>query len=157
MKQIILFASITMASGLLFANIYNSMIDAKSWGADIPQSIETARNYFKTVNPGNFFRIFSPLNQILALLALIILWKVSPATRFYLSVALILYVLGDLLTFAYFYPRNDIMFKDAKLTDIDNIRNAWLGWNSMNWFRSLIVFVGIIFSFLALHKFYTSK
>ncbi len=146
-----------MASGLLFANIYNSMIDAKSWGADIPQSIETARNYFKTVNPGNFFRIFSPLNQILALLALIILWKVSPATRFYLSVALILYVLGDLLTFAYFYPRNDIMFKDAKLTDIDNIRNAWLGWNSMNWFRSLIVFVGIIFSFLALHKFYTSK
>jgi len=45
------------ANGLLFTNIYNSMIDAKSWGADLPHSIETARQYFKSINPGKFFRI----------------------------------------------------------------------------------------------------
>ena len=157
MKQLFLFASIALASGLLFTNIYNSMIDARAWGADIPQSIETARNYFKTVNPGNFFRIFSPVNQILALLVLILFWKVSPGIRIYLGVALILYVLGDVFTFAYFYPRNDIMFKGAQLTEIDTIRKAWTGWNTMNWLRSLIIFVGLIFSFLALHKIYSSK
>lgn len=157
MKQIFLFASIALASGLLFTNIYNSMIDAKSWGADIPNSIETARNYFKAVNPGNFFRIFSPLNQILALLVLILFWKVSPSSRIYLGVALLLYVLGDVFTFAYFYPRNDIMFKDAQLDEIYTIRNAWIGWNNMNWLRSLIVLIGLIFSFLALHKTYSSK
>lgn len=157
MKQIFLFASIALASGLLFTNIYNSLIDAKSWGADIPNSIETARNYFKAVNPGNFFRIFSPLNQILALLVLILFWKVSPSSRIYLGVALLLYVLGDVFTFAYFYPRNDIMFKDAQLDEIYTIRNAWIGWNNMNWLRSLIVLIGLIFSFLALHKTYSSK
>ncbi|MBS1921663.1 MAG: hypothetical protein JST17_15555 [Bacteroidetes bacterium] len=32
MKPLFLFASITLANGLLFTNIYNSMIDATSWG-----------------------------------------------------------------------------------------------------------------------------
>ena len=157
MKQLILFASIALASGLLFTNIYNSMVDTKSWGADIPHSIETARKYFKTVNPGNFFRIFSPVNQVLGLLVLILFWKVSSTVRIYLAIALAFYVLGDVFTFAYFYPRNEIMFKSAQLPDIDTIKKAWTGWNSMNWLRSLIVFVGLLFSFLALHKIYTIK
>lgn len=156
MKQFFLFASIALASGLLFVNVYNSMIDATSWGTDIPKSIETAREYFKTVNPGNFFRVFSPVNQVLGLLALILFWKVSTTVRIYLGIALVLYVLGDVFTFAYFYPRNDIMFKNP-VTDIDTIRQAWTGWNSMNWLRSFIVLTGLIFSFLALRKIYTTK
>lgn len=156
MRKLFLFASIALASGLLFTNIYNSLIDATSWGGDIPKSIETAREYFKVVNPGNFFRIFSPANQVLGLLALVLFWKASTTVRIYLGTALALYVLGDVFTFAYFYPRNDIMFK-AQLTDIEAIRNAWMGWNSMNWLRSFILFVGLIFSFMALHKIYTAK
>ena len=122
MKKIILFLSIVLASGLLLTNIYNSLIDAKSWGADIPASLATARLYYKSVNPGNFFRIFSPANQVLGLLALIAFWKSSPRTRLYLGIAFFLYVLGDLFTFAYFYPRNEIMFKTAQLTDIDLLK-----------------------------------
>ena len=64
--MIILFAFISIACGLLFVNLYTSLIDAKSWGCDIPNSIATTREYYKTVNPGDFFRIFSPVNQILA-------------------------------------------------------------------------------------------
>ncbi|MCB0709557.1 MAG: hypothetical protein KDC15_09235 [Chitinophagaceae bacterium] len=123
MKQVILFLSLALACGLLFTNIYNSMIDAKSWGTDIPGSIETAREYFKAVNPGNFFRIFSPNNQVLALVALVLFWKSSLSVRIYLGITLELYVLSELFTFAYFYPRNDIMFKNS-LTDIDAIRKA---------------------------------
>lgn len=157
MKQLFLFASIVLASGLLFTNIYNSMIDATSWGADIPNSIQTTREYFKTVNPGNFFRIFSPVNQVLALVALILFWKTSSRARIFLGTALALYVLGDVFTFAYFYPRNDIMFKTAALTDIDTITNAWKGWSTMNWLRSAILFAGLIFSFIAWRKIYTIK
>ncbi len=156
MIQVILFLSLALASGLLFTNIYNSMIDAKLWGTDIPRSIETAREYLKAVNPGNFFRIFSPINQVLALVALVLFWKSSPTVRIYLGITLVLYVLSELFTFSYFYPRNDIMFKNS-LTDIDAIRKAWTGWNSMNRLRSFILFAGIIFSFMALHKTYTSK
>lgn len=156
MIQVILFLSLALASGLLFTNIYNSMIDAKLWGTDIPRSIETAREYLKAVNPGNFFRIFSPINQVLALVALVLFWKSSPTVRIYLGITLVLYVLSELFTFSYFYPRNDIMFKNS-LTDIDAIRKAWTGWNSMNRLRSFILFAGIIFSFMVLHKTYTSK
>lgn len=152
MKDIFLFTSITFASGLLFTNIYNSMIDAKSWGADIPHSIETARQYFKSINPGKFFRIFAPINLILALVTLILFWRVSTEVRTFLGVAFALYVLVDVFTFAYFYPRNDVMFKTAQLTDVDAIRKAWTGWNSMNWLRSFIILVGLIFSFLALYN-----
>jgi hypothetical protein len=151
-KNIFLFASISVASGLLFVNIYNSLIDVRSWGSDIPNSIASAREYFKAVNPGNFFRIFSPVNQLLALLVLILFWKVSPAIRLFLGIAFGWYVLGDVLTFVYFYPRNDILFKTAQLTDVETLKKAWSEWNDVNWIRSLIVLTGLIFSFISLHK-----
>ncbi|HTE00085.1 MAG TPA: DUF1772 domain-containing protein [Mucilaginibacter sp.] len=154
MKTLILFASISIASGLLLVNVYTSLVDAKSWGSDIPHSITTAREYFKTVSPGNFFRIFSPVNQILGLLVLILFWKTSPSIRLCLGSALILYILGDVFTFAYFYPRNDIMFKTAQLTDIDLLRKTVSEWSIMNWVRSLAVLAGLIFSFISLHKIY---
>jgi hypothetical protein len=152
MKNFILFASIIMAGGLLFVNIYTSLVDARSWGSNIPNSIATAREYYKVVNPGNFFRIFSPANQLLALLVLILFWKMSPAVRLYLGVAFVLYVLADVLTFAFFYPRNDIMFKTAQLTDVDTLKKVWAEWSAMNWIRSLIIMIGLFFSFLSLHK-----
>ena len=153
--MILLFASISFACGLLFVNLYTSLIDAKSWGSDIPNSIATAREYYKTVNPGDFFRIFSPVNQILAVLVLVLFWKSSPPIRMYLGVALVMYILGDILTFAYFYPRNDIMFKTAQLTDLSLLKKTWSEWTMMNWFRSLVILVGLLFSFLSLHKIYS--
>ncbi len=155
MKNILLFGSIALASGLLFTNIYTSLIDAKSWGSDIPNSIATARMYFKTVNPGNFFRIFSPVNQILALVVVILFWKYSPSIRLTLGIAFGLYMIADALTFAFFYPRNDIMFRDAALTDVDLLKRVWSEWCTMNWVRSLVLFLGLWFSFLSLHKIYS--
>ena len=157
MKNIILFTSILLACGLMMTNIYNSMVDVKSWGSSIPGSIETAREYFRSVNPGNFFRVFSPANQVLALLAVILYWKSSVTIRVFLVIAFIMYILGDVFTFAYFYPRNDIMFKAVQLKDVEKLKNTWNEWKNMNWIRSLILLIGIIFSFLSLHKIYTLR
>jgi hypothetical protein len=155
MKIFILFLSISLTSGLLFTNLYSSLIDARSWGSDMPNSISAARSYFKTVTPGIFFRIFSPANQILALLVLILFWKSSASIRLCLGAAFVLYVLADVLTFAYFYPRNDIMFRTAQLTDVDLLKKVWSEWSMMNWIRSLILLAGLVFSFLSLHKIYS--
>lgn len=155
MKKIILFASIVLSSGLLFANLYTSLIDANSWGSDIPNSIAAAREYFKVVNPGVFFRLFSPINQALGLIALVLFWKASPSISLSLGVALICYLSAEALTFTYFFPRNDIMFKDAPLTDIALLKKTWSEWNSMNWVRTVILLIGVIFSILSLHKIYS--
>ena len=154
MKTIILFISIGIASGLLFVNVYTSLVDAKSWSSDIPNSIATTREYFKTVSPANFFRLFSPINQVLGLLVLIVFWKTSPSIRLCLGVAFVLYILGDVFTFAYFYPRNDIMFKTAQLTDVDLLRKTAAEWSAMNWLRSLVILTGLVFSCISLHKIY---
>ena len=145
-----------VAAGLLLANVYTSMVDARSWGSDIPNSIATARDYFKTVNPGNFFRIFSPLNQVLALLALVLFWKPGSDIRLCLGITLLLYVLSDVMTFAYFYPRNDFMFRDAALTDVSGLTKAWSEWSSMNWVRSAMLLAGMALSALSLQRMYSS-
>lgn len=154
MKTIFLFASIGIASGLLFTNIYTSLVDARSWGSDVPHSIAAAREYFKVVSPGNFFRIFSPINQLLGLLVLILFWKASPAIRLSLGAAFVLYIIADAFTFAYFYPRNDIMFKTARLTDVDLLKQTVSQWATMNWLRTAIVFAGLCCSCVSLHKLY---
>ena len=156
MILLLLFTSISLASGLLFTNIYTSVVDAKSWGANIPQSIKTAREYFKIVNPGNFFRIISPLNQVVALLVLILFWKISATVRIYLGMALALYVLTEVFTFAYFHPRNKILLETSPLPDIDTLKKAWSERSDMDWVRRFFLFAGLVFSFLALHKVYTA-
>jgi hypothetical protein len=157
MKTIILFASICLASGLLFTNVYTSLVDVKSWGNDIPNSIATTRAYFKVTNPGTFFRVFSPINQILSLLVLILYWKSAPSIRLSLGLAFVMYVLTETFTFRFFFPRNELIYNTAQLTDIDLLKKTVSEWGNMNWVRNLMLLIGVIFSFLSLHKIYSNK
>jgi hypothetical protein len=149
LRKLSLALAISIAAGLLFTNIYNSLVDARNWGANIPASIQTARDYFKTANPGTFYRIFSPANQVADLLALILCWRAGKRVRIYCAIAFVCAVAGDMLTFAYFYPRNDILFKSPIATNLEAIKTAWEQWSSMNWFRSLMCAVTLVFDFLA--------
>jgi len=155
MKKIILFVSLVWASGILMTNVYNSLIDAKSWGSDIPNSILAARQYFKTVDPGDFYRVFSPINQVLGLLSVILFWKAGRNIRLVLIGAFVLYFAADMFTFAYFYPRNDIMFREAM--DLEKIRNAWEGWTTMNWLRTLMVAAGVFGTAFSLNAVYARR
>lgn len=157
MRKIILFTSAALASGILFVNIFSSLVIAVAFEANIPDSIVAAREFFKTVNPGNFFKIFSPLTQLLALSALILFWKKVPSVRLTLGLALVCYVLADIFTFTYFHPRNDIMFMSAQLPDTETLKRTASEWSSMNWVRSFIVLVGVVCSFLSINKFYSGK
>ena len=124
LRKSILMLATTFAAGLLFVNLYTSLIDAVSWGSNIPASTQTARDYYKAANPGDFFRIFSPINQILSLLALIICWKAGKRIRLYCIFALLLAIAADAMTFGFFYPRNEIMF-NGPISDTSAIRTAW--------------------------------
>src|SRR5262249_4867137 len=110
MKKAILFLSIICASGLTMVSIYNTIIDAQSWASDIPMSIQTARNYFRHVDPRRFFTVVGPVNEILALLAVILFWRDSIRTRVCLAASLVLYSAIVVLTLAYFVPRDLILF-----------------------------------------------
>jgi hypothetical protein len=150
-RRVVLYLSIIALGGVLGANAYTSVVDAPSWGASIPESLETARKYFQSSNPGTFFRVASPLAQILTLIALVVCWRAGTRIRLLVAVALVLTICADLLTFLYFYPRNDIMF--VQTIDVPAATQAWQEWSSMNHVRSGLVLAALVCQLAALSRF----
>jgi hypothetical protein len=94
---------------LLGAGLYESVVLAPNLqGA--PSSLEHARGFYHATNPGMFFRVLSPGTQIFLLLAQVCNWAPAPLTRWRLAGALVLAILGDVITFKLHYPRNTILF-----------------------------------------------
>jgi hypothetical protein len=141
--------SAAVAAGILFVNVYNSLIDAPNWGADLPNSVQAARQYFAVANPGSFFRVISPINQVLAVVALIVCWKFG-RERYIAIGSLVLTILADVLTFGYFYPRLDVLFVAPMDAGTDALRLAWEQWSTMNWFRSAMCAVNVFLAFTLL-------
>jgi len=154
MKKSILFLSITCASGLTMVSIYNTIIDAQSWGSDIPTSIQTARDYYQHVDPRRFFSLAGPVNEALILLTLILFWKDSVKLRVCFGTALVLYAGIVILTLAYFVPRDLILFTWPIPDHLEEIRAASAQWSHMNWLRSLLGLGGVLFSFKGLDTYY---
>lgn len=148
-RSILLALSAATAAGILFVNLYNSVVDAPNWGADLPNSLVAARHYFTVANPGTFYRVISPLNQVLALIAVIVCWK-SGNTRYIALGSLVLAVLGDVFTFGYFYPRNEILFAAPIEASVDVVRRAWQEWSTMNWLRSALCGANALLAFMLL-------
>lgn len=152
MKKLVLYASVAFSSGLFFTNIYNSLVNAANWESNVPNSITATKDFFVVANPGTFFQLIDPTNLILIMLALILFWKKSTSIRLYLGIALLCYISSMILTFTYFYPRNEIMFLSEQLPDTEILKKVASEWGRMNWVRSLIWLAGLICSFLALDK-----
>ena len=140
-RFVVLWLAVIVIGGILGANVYTSAVDARNWGANLPTSLTAARSYFSAANPGSFFRVASPLAQVLSLLALILCWNV-PGARLLAGVAVAANVTGDLMTFAYFYPRNAIMFTNPM--NADAAAQAWRGWTAMNHLRSAVVLAALL-------------
>src|SRR5262245_32031210 len=124
MKKSIVFLSIICASGLTTLSAYNTVIDAESWGSNIPTSIQTARDYFQHVDPRRFFTVAGPVNLILIVLTLILFWKDSVKIRVYFATSLVLYAAIVILTVVYFVPRDLILFRSSIPDHIEEIRMA---------------------------------
>lgn len=151
MKRIILYAAVAFSSGLFFTLIYNSVVNAANWESNIPQSITATRDFFVVANPGTFFQLVDPTNMLLVVLALILFWKKS-SIRLYLGIALLCYITSMILTFTYFYPRNEIMFLSEQLPDTESLKKAATEWGRMGWVRSMLSLAGLVCTFITLDK-----
>ena len=152
MKKIVLYISVAFSSGLFFTLVYNSIVNAANWESNIPQSIIATRDFFVVANPGTFFQLIDPTNMLLVVLALILFWKRSSSIRLYLGIALLCYITSMILTFTYFYPRNDVMFLSQQLPDTETLKKAATEWGRMGWVRCLLSLAGLVCTFIALDK-----
>ena len=74
--------------------------------------------------------------------------------RLFLGIALVCYISADIMAFTYFHPRTDLMFSDNR-PDVATLKRLSAEWMTMNWVRSLILAVGVVFSFRAVDQLYT--
>lgn len=157
MKKLVLYATVTFSSGLFFTLLFNSIVNAANWESNIPQSITATKDFFVVANPGTFFQLIDPTNMLLVVLALILFWKKSSSIRFYLGIAILCYLFSMILTFSYFYPRNEIMFLSEQLPDTETLKKAASEWGTMGWVRCLLSLGGLVCTFLALDKYISIK
>jgi hypothetical protein len=134
--------------------IYNLMIDAASWGSDIPGSIRIARGYYAHIDPRSFFAVVPPINQLFILFAIILCWKDAVLLRIYFSVSFLLYAAIATLTFAYFVPRDKILFNLPVEGNIEQIRAALSEWKAMNWLRTVLGLAGVLSTCAGLDFYY---
>ncbi|MDG3581847.1 DUF1772 domain-containing protein [Galbibacter pacificus] len=154
-KVTVLYLSIIFASGLFMVTIYNTIVDSKSWGGDLPTSIQTARDYYKIVDPRNFFQIIAPINQLLISLTIVLFWKDSIRLRYYFVISFLFYAIIFALTIFYFVPRDLILFTSKPIEQhMDQIKKVLVEWQNMNWLRSFLGLTGILFSFKGLDSYY---
>src|SRR5262249_38686910 len=104
-----------------------------------------------------FFTVVGPVNEILALLAVILFWRDSIRTRVCLAASLVLYSATVVLTLAYFVPRDLILFTWPIPDHVEQIKAAAADWHYMNWFRFLLGFVCVLFAFKGLDTYYASR
>jgi hypothetical protein len=155
MKVAVAFLSIFLAAGLTAVTAYNTLVDAKSWGADIPTSIQTARDYYAHVDPRRFYLIVGPPTVVLGVLTTILFWRDDASLRLLFGTSAACYVVIVLLTIAYFVPRDLILFRDPIQGRVDEIRAAATQWSRMNWARTLLGCAGVWCSMRALDLYYT--
>ena len=113
--------------------------------------------YFQHVDPRRFFTVAEPVNLILIVLTLILFWKDSVKIRVYFATSLALYAAIVILTLGYFVPRDLILFTSSIPDHIEEIKMAVAQWSHMNWLRSLLGLVGVLFSFIGLDTYYKSR
>src|SRR2546423_11959251 len=123
-KEIVLCLAIIFIGALLGGSLYDSIVLAPNFRVGIPQSLEHLRQFMAVANPGSFFRFIAPLTELSILTSLILGWKRPAGRRWWLIVALLLIVAGDVITFTYHYPRNAILFHDPMHTPPARLEKA---------------------------------
>jgi hypothetical protein len=131
---------------LLGATVYESVVMAPNYERAIPASIELARQFLKRTTPAHFFRIVTPLTQLLLLAGIVTSWQIG-TVRSRLLTALGVLVLLDLITFAFHYPRLAIMFKAPMPEDPTRLSRAAREWALGNLVRAVLV-VGALLAVL---------
>ena len=149
-KELLLCLTIILLGTLLGGSLYDAIVMAPNYRVGIPESLEHVRQFMAVANPGNFFRVVSPLTQLSILVSLILGWGRPAGRKWWLIPALLLIVAGDVLTFTFHYPRNAILFHDPMHTLPQTLQQAANEWAYGNYLRVMLVGAAPVFALKAL-------
>jgi hypothetical protein len=88
------------------------------------------------------------------LLTIVLFWKDGVSLRVYFAISLLMYAAIVAVTLAYFIPRDLILFTWSIPDHLDQIRTAAAEWSHMNWLRTVLGLIGVLFSSKGLDAYY---
>ena len=137
-------AAIIALGMLLGACSYESVVMAPNYAAQVPESLQRARNFLVVSNPGNYFRVLAPATQITLVLAVLLTWRV-PGARWWILGALAGAVLTDAITYTFHYPRNAILFQQPLTgVPVSSLQAAAREWGPGNLVRVALLACAVV-------------
>jgi uncharacterized membrane protein len=113
---------------LLGAAVYESLVMAPNYVLGLA-TLEHARGFLVASTPAAFFRILSPIVQLLLFLSVVLAWRAAPTrVRWLLLASLCAAIATDVVTFTFHYPRNEILFVaplDRPAAELHRIAQEW--------------------------------
>jgi Domain of unknown function (DUF1772) len=142
LARIILWLSILAWSLWLGGLMYETTVIMPIWSASLPESVLQWSSRSQRVNPTRFFVPVASGTVLFSVAALILGWK-HTTRRFWLAMSAACGVAALGFTFVYFFPKNDILFRNlsAGLSG-DEIAAIGRSWITGNWIRLAIMAVG---------------
>lgn len=119
---------------------------------NVPQSLETTMTFMVISGPGDFFPVVGLLSLLAGSGSVIVGWRVR-AARYWLLSSVILIVIGEfLLSVAYFWPRNTIMFTEGmEVHSAAYLQQTAREFQTGHWLRvgtslaaSIVAFIGFV-------------
>ena len=139
--MMILLGSIVLETFMVYPNIFH----------DAPRSLETTMEFMAVSSPGDFFPPLGFFSWLTGIGALILGWRVRSA-RYWILVSLTMIVCEGLVSMAFLWPRNTIMFTEGTAVHSEAyLRQVAQEFQTLHWSRlafnvaaSASIFVGFL-------------
>ena len=137
---------------VLGGSLYQMIAEVPNWSTNPAEELQAYRQFFRLSHAGYFFQTLVPFTLLSLLAATALLWNQGRALRRPLLLLLAGLVVNEVFTFAYFMPRNLVLFLPSTASiDADTVNTMAREWKMANYPR-LVVTLGIIYTFLRTHR-----
>jgi hypothetical protein len=125
---------------------------------DVPRSLETTMTFVVVRDPRDFFAPAGMLGMLTGVRALIFGWRVN-STRSWILASVAIILVGEiLLSVAYFWPRNTIMFVEgAAIHSVAQLKQTAQEFQTGHWLRVTMSAAAATSAFLGFLKFYRHR
>ena len=139
------------------ALVFDTLIIYPNTFHDVPRSLETAMAFATVKGPGDFFPPLGFISWIIGIGSLILAWRVKPA-RYWILGSLIVMVCEGLISMAFFWPRNTIMFTEGTAVhSVAFLKQTAREFEVGHWIRFALGAAAAATSFMGFLKFYRHR
>lgn len=142
--MMVMLGSIAIETFMIYPNIFY----------DPPASFATALDFMAVAAPNDFFPPLGLLSWVTGAGSLILAWRVKSA-RYWILGSLLMIVAEGMVSMAFFWPRNAIMFVEGPAVhSAEVLRQTALEFQRLHWLRVAFNAIGSALIFTGFLRFY---